>query len=196
MLSEWIRKARITGHAAITVHFINKSFKAVDALNALILIIDQEIMDDLKELKKIELEEDTLKDLDTTRKWSMFIAILGFIAIGIMLLIGLIAGVFLSVTKTQEINLGAGESILIFGLLLLFGVIYFFPIMYLYRFSKHAGNAVRALDKEQMQKAFRYLRKYYVFIGITIIIVLVIYVIALIASGASLALLKDLGTGI
>ncbi len=153
-------------------------------------------MDDLKELKKIELEEDTLKDLNTTRKWSMFLAILGFIALGIMLLIGLIAGVFLSVFKTQEINLGAGESILIFGLLLLFGVIYFFPILYLFRFSKHAGNAVRALDKEQMHKAFRYLRKYYVFIGITIIIVLVIYVIALIASGASLAFLKDLGTGI
>jgi len=153
-------------------------------------------METTPEIKKIELEEDTLKDLDTTRKWSMFIAILGFIAVGLMLLIGLIAGVFLSLFKTQNVHLGAGESILIFGILLVFGVIYFFPILFLYRFSKHAGYAVKTLDKEQMRKAFRYLRKYYVFIGILTIVVLVIYVIALIASGASLALLKDLGTGI
>jgi MFS family permease len=153
-------------------------------------------METTPEIKKIELEEDTLKDLDTTRKWSMFIAILGFIAIGLMLLIGLIAGVFLSVFKTQNVHLGTGESILIFGILLVIGVIYFFPILFLYRFSKHAGNAVRTLDKEHMRKAFRYLRKYYVFIGILTIVILVVYVIALIASGASLALLKDLGTGI
>jgi hypothetical protein len=153
-------------------------------------------METTPEIKNIELEEDTLKDLDTTRKWSMFIAILGFIAVGLMLLIGLIAGVFLSLTKTQNVHFGAVESILVFGILLVFGVIYFFPILFLYRFSKHAGNAVKSLDKEQMKKAFMYLRKYYVFIGILTIVVLVIYVIVLIASGASLALLKDMGTGI
>ncbi len=153
-------------------------------------------MENTPEIKRIELEEGSLRDLDTTRKWSMFIAILGFIAIGLMLLIGIIAGAFLFVFKTQDLNLGAGESILIFGILLVFGILYFIPILYLYRFSKHAGNAVRALDKEQMQKAFRYLRKYYVFIGILTIVILVIYVIAIIASGASLAILKDLGTGI
>jgi fatty acid desaturase len=153
-------------------------------------------MDGLQELKKIELEEDTLKDLDTTRKWSMFIAILGFIAVGLMLLIGLIAGVFLSVFKTQDLNLGAGETILIFGILLVFGVIYFFPILYLYRFSKYAGHAVRTRDNVYMKKAFRCLRKYFVYIGILAIVVLAFYLIAIIASGASLAFLKDLGTGV
>ncbi len=153
-------------------------------------------MENTPEINKIELEEDSLKDLDTTRKWSMFLAILGFIAIGLMLLIGLLAGVFLSVFKSGELDLSTGESILIFGILLVFAVIYFFPILFLYRFSKYAGHAVRARDNNYMKRAFRYLRKYSVYIGVLAIVVLAIYLIAIIMSGASLAFLKDLGTGV
>jgi len=153
-------------------------------------------MDDFKELKKIELEEDTLKDLDTTRKWSMFLAILGFIAIGILVILILVTGAFLSVFKSGNLNLGAGESILIFGILVVFGIIYVFPILYLYRFSKYAGHAVRTYDNGYMKKAFKNLRRYFVYIGILAIVVLVIYFVALIVSGASLAFLKDLGTGV
>ena len=153
-------------------------------------------MENTSEIKKIELEEDSLKDLDTTRKWSMFIAILGFIAIGILVILSLVTGVFLSVFKSGDLQLGAGESVLIFGLLLVFAVIYLFPVLYLYRFSKHAGHAVRTRDNIHMKKAFRYLRKYFVYIGILAIVVLAIYLIAFIISGASLAFLKDLGTGV
>jgi hypothetical protein len=152
-------------------------------------------MGNVQEIKKIELEEDTLKDLEKTRKWSMFLAVLGFISIGILAIGGLIAVLFLSVFESGLSKFGVSESLFLLPLLA-FTVVYFSPVLYLYRFSKHAGNAVRELDKEQMQKAFRYLRKYYVFIGILTIVVLAICVIALIASVASLALLKDLGTGI
>jgi hypothetical protein len=69
-------------------------------------------------------------------------------------------------------------------------------MLYLFRFSKHTSNAVRTLDKQEMQNAIKYLRKYYVYIGILTIIVLAIYFIAIIAAGASMAFLKDLGTGI
>jgi len=40
------------------------------------------------------------------------------------------------------------------------------------------------------------LKRYFVYIGILAIAVLAFYVIAFIASGASLAFLKDLGTGV
>lgn len=153
-------------------------------------------MENTSEIKKVELEEDSLKDLETTRKWSMFIAILGFIAIGILVILSLLAGVFLSVFKSGDLQLGTGESILIFGILLVFGVIYFFPVLYLYRFSKYAGHAVRLSDNTYMKKAFRNLRRYFVYIGILAIVVLAFYLIAFIASGASLAFLKDFGTGV
>lgn len=151
-------------------------------------------MENLEELKKMELEEDSLRDLDTTRKWSMFMAILGFIALGLMLILGIVAALFLSVFKTETIPNAASWGFLPVAIFLVFSVIYFFPLLYLYRFSKHTGIAVRTIDKSHMQQAIRYLRKFYVYMGILLIIVLVVYFVAFIVSGASLAFLKDMGT--
>jgi len=153
-------------------------------------------MENQQELKKIELEEDSLKDLDTTRKWAMFLAILGFIAIGLMAIIGIIAALFLSVFNGGSIPGAESWGFLPGAILIVFCIIYFFPILYLYRFSKHSGIAVRTIDKSQMQKSIRYLKKYFVYVGILLIIVLVVYFVVFIISGASLAFLKDMGTSL
>ena len=153
-------------------------------------------MENQQEFKKIELEEDSLRDLDKTRKWAMFIAILGFIGLGLMLIIGIGTAIFLSVFKSETIPDAASWGFLPGAIMIVFCVIYFFPILYLYRFSKHTGIAVSTIDKSQMQQAIRYLRKFYVYMGILLIIMLVVYFVAFIVSGASLAFLKDMGTGI
>jgi len=153
-------------------------------------------MENQQELKKIELEEDSLRDLDITRKWSMFMAILGFIGLGLMLIIGIVAALFLSVFNAGSIQDAPSLGFLPGAILMVLSVVYFFPLLYLYRFSKHTGIAVRDTDKSQMQKAIRYLKKYYVYVGILLIIVLVVYFVVFIISGASLAFLKDMGTGI
>lgn len=150
-------------------------------------------MENATEIRKIEIEQDTLRDLDTTRKWSMFMAILGFIGIGIILVLGLFAGVFLSVFKGGNAELGITESLLVFLLIILISAIYFFPVLYLFRFSKHTSNAVRTLEKAELHKAIKNLRRYFVYLGVLIIIVLVIYVIAFIVAGASVSFLKNMG---
>ncbi len=150
-------------------------------------------MEDNQEIRKIEIGQDTLKDLDTTRKWSMFLAILGFIGIGLVLITGITAGAFLTLFKSGDSAvIGVPELLVILGVLV-FAVIYFFPVLYLFRFSKFTSNAVRTLDKTELQKAFRNLRRYYVYIGVMIIVVLALYVVVFIAAGASVAFLKDLG---
>ena len=150
-------------------------------------------MENNSEIRKIEIEQDTLKDLDITRKWSMFLAIMGFIGIGLIVIAGLFAGVFLTIFKGSEGGLGITESLLVFVLIVIFAVIYFFPVLYLFRFSKHTSNAVRTLDKQELHKAFRNLRRYYVYIGILIIVVLAFYVVAFIVAGASVSFLKGFG---
>jgi MFS family permease len=148
-------------------------------------------METTTEIRKIEIEQDTLKDLDTTRKWTMFLSILGFIVIGIMLIGGIIAGLFLSVFKTST-TLSALEGIFVFVLILVMTAIYLFPVLYLFRFSKHTSNAVKTLDKLELHKAFKNLKSYYVYVGILVIVVLVLYIAIFIAAGASVAFLKDL----
>jgi len=149
-------------------------------------------MENPLEIRKIEIEEDALKDLDKTRKWTMFLAILGFIGIGLLVIFGIFAGLFLSIFNSGDTPVGIPEW-LIFVIIIVLGVIYFFPVLYLFRFSKHTSNAVKNLDKQELNKAFRNLKDYYVYVGILLIIVLAIYILAFIAAGASVAFLKDLG---
>jgi MFS family permease len=149
-------------------------------------------MESTTEIRKLEIEEDSIKYLDATRKWTMFLAILGFIGIGIMLIIGIVAGLFLSVFKTES-SLSTLEGSLVFILILAVTVIYFFPMLFLFRFSKHTSNAVKTLDKQELRKAFKNLRAYFVYLGILILVVLVAYVVIFAVAGASVAFLKDLG---
>lgn len=143
------------------------------------------------EVRKIEIEQKTLDNLNTIRKWTMFIAIIGFILLGLLLIVGLIAGTFLSTFKLGETGLGIPESL---GLIVFFvvAVIYFFPVFFLFRFSKHTGNAIQTLNKEELHKAFKNLKSYVVYLGVLIIMGLSFYVMALIFAGSAIAFLKGL----
>ena len=148
-------------------------------------------MENLQENKKIEIEQDTLNDLNTTRKWSMFMAILGFIFLGLLLIVGLLAGTFFSAMSPGTEGLKIG-GVFFFIIFLIIAAIYFFPVLFLFRFSRHTGNAVASLDKAELHKAFRNLKSYFVYIGVLIIIVLSLYLISLIFIGSSLSFLKGL----
>jgi len=144
------------------------------------------------EIRKIEIEQESLNYLNTTRKWAMFFAIIGFIFLGLLLVAGLVAGTFLSVFKSPEMG-GGIPQVLVFALVVIMALVYFFPILFLFRFSKHTANAVQTLSKEEMNKAFRNLKSYFVYIGVLLIIVLVIYFILLVVAGTSMAFLKGMG---
>jgi len=143
------------------------------------------------EEKKIEIGQDTLNILNATRKWTMFLAILGFIGIGVLLGAGVVTGLFLSVFNTTNTNLGFPESLVIIIVIVL-ALISFFPVLYLFRFSKHTTEAVRTHDKEKLHEAFWNLKAYYFYVGILIIVVLVLYLVFFIALGASVPFIKNL----
>jgi MFS family permease len=144
------------------------------------------------ENKRIEIEQETLNLLNTARKWAMFLAIIGFIILGLIVIIGLIAGTFLTAFNSGEKGLGIPES-LMFVFIFLLAVIYFIPVLFLFRFSKHTSHAVQTLDKLELHKAVKNLKSYFVYIGILIIIIMSIYLIVLIIAGSSMAFLKGLG---
>jgi hypothetical protein len=148
-------------------------------------------MDTTPETRKIEIDHETINHLNTTRKWTMFLAILGFIFLGLLIVIGIITGTFLSAFNSGEAGVGIPE-LLVMLLLFVIAILYFFPIMFLFRFSKHTAVAVQTLDKLELHKAFKNLKSYFVYLGILIIIVLIFYVVALIVAGSSMAFLKGI----
>jgi hypothetical protein len=143
------------------------------------------------ENKSIEIGQESLNHLNTTRKWAMFLAIMGFIFLGIMLLAGVIAGVFLSAFKDNMES--SGFTGIIMGIFfVIMSAVYFFPLLYLFRFSKYTAAAVQTLNKEDLYKAFKNLKAYFVYIGVLIIVMLLMYVVLLIVAGTSMAFLKGL----
>jgi hypothetical protein len=56
-------------------------------------------------------------------------------------------------------------------------LIYFFPIYFLLMFSINSKKAINDSDGNHLQKAFKYLKFHYRFMGIFLIIMLCIYVI-------------------
>jgi hypothetical protein len=149
-------------------------------------------METKPEIRKIEIDQETLKNLNTTRKWAMFLAIIGFILLGLIIVIGLIAGTFLTAFNSGEKSLGIPESLMFVPILLL-AVIYFFPVLFLFRFSKHTAHAIQTLDKQELHKAIKNLKICFAYIGIMIIIIFLLYIVALIVAGSSMAFLKGLG---
>ena len=143
------------------------------------------------ESRKIEIEQETLGHLNTTRKWAMFLAIIGFIFLGLIIIIGLIAGTFLTAFSSGEKGLGIPESFMFIPILLI-ALIYFFPVLFLFRFSKHSSHAIQHLDKLELHKAIKYLKYYFVYTGVLIIIIFSLYVVVLVVAGSSMAFLKGL----
>lgn len=148
-------------------------------------------METTTENRKIEIEEETLNYLDTTRKWAMFLAIIGFILLGLVIVVGIIAGTFLSAFSGGKTNAGISGPLVLIPLLLA-AAVYYFPVLFLFRFSKHTAHAVKTLDKLELHKAIRNLKSYFVYIGVLIIIGLSFYVVVLVVTGASMAFLKGL----
>lgn len=146
-------------------------------------------METSRENKKFEIGPEIVKHLNATRKWSRFLAVLGFIVLGLLTILGLITGTFLSVFSTGQSGLGIPESIMI----MLFAVaviLFFFPGLFLYKFSKYTDQAVKTSEKRFFLKAFMYMRLYFMSIGILIITCLVAYLVTLIVSGSSVTFLK------
>jgi hypothetical protein len=143
------------------------------------------------ETRKIEIEIDTLKHLNTARKWAMFLAIIGFIFLGLIIIIGLIAGTFLTAFSSGEKGLGIPESLMFVPILLL-ALVYFFPVLYLFRFSKHTSHAIHTYDKLELHKAIKNLKYYFAYIGVLIIVIFSLYITVLIIAGSSMAFLKGL----
>ena len=123
-------------------------------------------------IPQITLE--SLGFLYTTAKWAKFIAIMGFIVIGIMLLFGL-GAIF-----SNYISASTYFQHIWFGVLYyVIAVVYVFPFLYLNNFSNYMSKAVALRDTELLTIAMEYLKKHYKYMGILIIVMIGTYIIAL-----------------
>jgi hypothetical protein len=143
----------------------------------------------LPEIRKIEIDQATLKHLNTLRKWTMFLAVTGFIFWGLIIILGLITGTFLTAFNLSGKTQGIPDTLVIAAFIGL-AMIIFFPVLFLFRFSKHTSNAVSTLDRKELHKAIKYLKRYFIYIGVLLLIIISAYIAGLILAGTSATFLN------
>ena len=114
--------------------------------------------------------------LKETAKWTKFLAILGFVGIGLMVL-GSLVMLFAPSSLMSNGDFPFGGKIFMMLLYLAFAVLYYFPISYLYQFSENTKKAIENNDNNAIRDAFEFLKSHYKFMGILTIILLSFYAI-------------------
>ena len=148
-------------------------------------------MENIPEVRKIEIGPDTLRNLNVTRRWAMFLSVSGFIFLGLILMLGIITGTFLTAFSHSDKIPGVPDVLLI-GSFIGLALIVFFPILFLFRFSKHTSNAVAALDGKELHKAVKCLKLFFLFIGIFLILLISAYFAAILVFGFSTSIFNGL----
>ncbi len=120
--------------------------------------------------------------LRTTAKWASFLAILGFIGLGFMLIFAFIMIAAGSAVSSMP-AMSTGPMAVIGGsigfIYLIFVALYFFPVYYLYKFSSKIKAAFLSNDSAELNEGLGYLKSHYKFVGIVTIIVISLYILAI-----------------
>ncbi|RLD85503.1 MAG: hypothetical protein DRJ02_10270 [Bacteroidetes bacterium] len=128
------------------------------------------------------LSDQSVGFLKEAKKWAYFLAILGFIGAGFLLLVGIMVSVLFSVIDVfAELPDKPDFPFGLIGIVYIaLAVVYFFPAYYLYKFSKEISNALLVRDEAHLTSAFRFLKKHFKFIGIMIISLIAFYFVIII----------------
>ncbi len=136
-------------------------------------------MEMLNDNHDLGINREALFQLEASRKWTLFLSIMGFVFIGIMLLTPLL---FLRAFRVADLPVPFQAAIPMFSMvpLLILVVIYFFPFYYLLQFSRFSKAAMQKHDDAALAKALKYLKMHYQFMGVLVIIGAGIYLLAII----------------
>lgn len=129
------------------------------------------------EKQKLEITPEISDHLVQTGKWAKFLAILGFVFMGLMVFIGFGMGIIMSFLPGGQAGVLPFPSFIFGFIYLIFAAIYFFPILYLFRFSTGIKQALLSKNQKQLVWAFGNLKSHYRFVGILMIVMLAFYAV-------------------
>lgn len=127
--------------------------------------------------------------LTESAKWGKFLAIMGFILCGLMIIIAFFIPAYLSqmseyntLPSTMTSSMKVGMTV---GYLLI-AVLFFFPCLYLYKFSTKMQIATKNINQENFDESLMNLKSMFKFYAILTIIMLsfyaLIFIIVIIAA--------------
>lgn len=124
----------------------------------------------------LNITSDIREFLDETAKWAHFLSILGFVMVGLIILIAIFASTLLGVVINEmQIEFSGVSTLLVTFIYLTIAVINIFPILFLYRFARNTKEALRSDNQVILSEAFKNLKSHYKFVGIAALFMLGLY---------------------
>ncbi len=119
----------------------------------------------------LQLTPDARADLFGAYRWMRFMAITGFVVLGLSVL-----GALFSLRGIRGNDF---EGLILFLGMLLFVFLGFLPAYFGYRASTTGMNAIESMDKDELEVSIRYFYRLMTFYGILLIITISIYALIL-----------------
>lgn len=136
---------------------------------------------EVTQLTELNLNAHSKSFLKEIAGWTYFLSIIGFIFVGLLVLIAVSANsIYNNMAQfSQESPFDVG--LFMTAVYVIVALIYFFPILFLFKFSKRLKSALKSKEDEELASALEILKSHYKFIGVFTIIVLSLYALAIIA---------------
>ena len=128
----------------------------------------------------IELNNNAVEALRESAKWSMFLAIMGFIGIGFMVVAALFIGSAMAMIPDNPSNpVSAIKGYLSFIYIIL-AALYFPTVYYLYKYASDMKTSLQARNSQSVSEALVSLKSHHKYLGISIISLIALYIIGII----------------
>jgi MFS family permease len=135
-------------------------------------------------LFELQLDQSSINYLNESARWARFLAIIGFIFCGLMVIVGIFFGGamagMMSGMSGETAQLSGAFSVMISFAYIVAALITFFPSLYLFLFGSRMRKAIHNNDQPVLTDALKNLKSFFKFYGIIMIITLSIYALAII----------------
>ena len=125
-----------------------------------------------------------------TAKWARFLAIVGFVICGIIILAALFAGSLLTTMSGAGMAQGMLSTALLSSVYIIIAAIYFVLCLFLMRYANKMKAALMVHDQENFNLALHNLKLVYRITGIIVIVYLAFIVLALIVGVGAAAFMS------
>jgi len=140
------------------------------------------MMQNEQSLFQLSLDDEAVFQCKEISKWAKFLGIIGFVFLGLLLLV--------SIATTFYLTHTSGLGTLIGSIYLAVVGIYIYPVLALFRFGKWMKTALTTADQVLFNKSLKSLKNCFLYIGIVTIILICIYgvlaLVGLITAASSL----------
>jgi len=126
------------------------------------------------------IDQSSRAHLAEAAKWAKFLAIVGFVMCGLIIVLSFFIGALFSTSMSRygdSAAFGSGFGIIMTIVYLSFGVLYFFPCLFLFRFANNMIVALNSNEQITLNRSFQNLKIMFRYVGILTIIVLALYII-------------------